>query len=98
MHFTELTDPANVNCAFHQSGHVWFLQGASRNGVVHRSCSIPTGTMLFFPIFDSWVDAMLAPLSPGRHVVHWTASGQTPFGAALQDITYTLTVVPRGRF
>jgi hypothetical protein len=37
---------------------------------------------------------MLAPLSPGRHVVHWTATG----GGFIQDITYTLTVVPRGRF
>ena len=49
-------DPATIDCAFNQHGHVWFLQGASGNGVAHRTCTIPSGKMLFFPIFDSWVD------------------------------------------
>jgi hypothetical protein len=180
-------DPAQVDCSFGQQGHVWFLQGHSNSGVAHRSCAIPSGTILFLPIIDAWADnsnydgqppstnteaqlraliaplvdsitsmsatidgrpisgldvpassgyhgpyrvaspvfsytvgpdnwlnytappgftfsaqtvtgavadgvyLMLAPLSVGSHVIHWTASG----GGLLQDITYTLTVVPR---
>src|SRR4051794_21305710 len=51
------TDGA-VDCSFGQSGHVWFLAGRicfTCSGVAttaHRSCNIPTGTALFFPILN----------------------------------------------
>jgi hypothetical protein len=62
--------PTTVDCSAGQSGHVWFLGGtfaptsttptASRSDV-YRSCSIPAGTFLFFPILDSEWDNLFCP-------------------------------------
>ncbi len=42
-----------VDCSFAQSGHVWFLVGVfNESGTAVRSCTIPTGTALFFPIIN----------------------------------------------
>jgi hypothetical protein len=55
------TDGA-VDCSFGQSGQVWFLAGRicfTCNGVVttaHRSCKVPTGTALFFPLLNGEAD------------------------------------------
>jgi len=55
------TDGA-VDCSLGQSGNVWFLAGRicfTCNGVVttaHRSCKIPTGTALFFPMLNGEAD------------------------------------------
>lgn len=45
-----LLDTTGANCAKRQSGHVWFLAGTFGSGVVSRSCTIPAGQMLFFPV------------------------------------------------
>ena len=45
-----------ADCGAHQSGSVWFLAG-SNVGTVTRSCSVPAGTALFFPLanlVDDW--------------------------------------------
>lgn len=43
-----------------QSGHVWFLAGTTGTGMVPpivRSCTIPVGTSLFFPVLNNlWVN------------------------------------------
>jgi hypothetical protein len=54
------TDGA-VDCSFGQSGHVWFLAGRICLGcavvtTAHRSCTIPAGTALFFPILNGEAD------------------------------------------
>ena len=41
-----------VDCSLGQSGSVWFLAGAVGGGPVTRSCTIPTGKALFFPIVN----------------------------------------------
>jgi len=49
-------DVGNVDCSIGQSGHVWFLNeivGLAPGGQIQRSCSIPTGTGLFFPLFNT---------------------------------------------
>src|SRR5437660_12901041 len=38
------------DCSLGQSGPVWFLAGTVGQGPVTRSCTIPTGKALFFPI------------------------------------------------
>ena len=45
-------DTTGDNCATGQSGHVWFLAGTfgTGNPPVTRTCSIPSGRMLFFPV------------------------------------------------
>lgn len=170
-------DPTGANCAQGQAGQVWFLAGTF-GGTVVRSCTIPSGTSLFFPLAnletdnfptppsteptqlsvdqltakcladigspalsaevdgsaienlldyaveptlfqytvpsgdDSLYDffglpdvegptpppgavscgyyLMLAPLPPGQHTIHFAAAG-------FLDVTYNLTVVPRGQ-
>jgi len=39
-----------LDCGAGQSGSVWFLAGTAGQGPVTRSCTIPTGKALFFPI------------------------------------------------
>ncbi|PYJ19840.1 MAG: hypothetical protein DME99_11560, partial [Verrucomicrobia bacterium] len=41
-----------VDCSLGQSGSVWFLAGTAGQGPVTRSCTIPAGKALFFPIIS----------------------------------------------
>jgi hypothetical protein len=44
-----------MDCGVGQSGHVWFLAG-NLGGISNRSCTIPSGTPLFFPVANApWV-------------------------------------------
>ena len=63
-----LETPASVNpvldttgehCAEGQTGRVWFLAGTFGNGTVERSCTVPTGTALFFPLINAFYGAFL---------------------------------------
>jgi hypothetical protein len=67
-----------VDCSAGQSGHVWFLGGtylptsydSSSNppvskSDVYRSCTIPTGTSLFFPIINGEADNLSCPAAGG---------------------------------
>lgn len=47
-----LLDPTGANCAEGQTGKVWFLAGTTGGGPVFRSCNIPHGKALFFPIVN----------------------------------------------
>jgi hypothetical protein len=44
------------DCSAGQSGHVWFLAGAFAQTTVTRTCTIPPGTALFFPLVNAWAD------------------------------------------
>jgi hypothetical protein len=66
--------------------------------------TLPEGNILGIPpettpppgAVGDGVYLMLAPLSVGAHVIHWTAEAAPPeFVRFNQDITYHLTVVPR---
>lgn len=41
-----------IDCAVHQSGAVWFLAGATAGVTAERSCSVPEGKNLFFPVLN----------------------------------------------
>jgi len=45
-------DETGVNCVVGQRGDVWFLAG-SFGGAVTRTCSVPEGKVLFFPVINS---------------------------------------------
>lgn len=55
--------PAPVDCSYGQTGRVWFLGGTYQpsfpgggttpNYFANRTCSVPAGTTLFFPIINS---------------------------------------------
>ena len=48
-----LLDATGADCAQGQSGHVWFLAGVLNvSGDATRSCTIPSGTALFFPVIN----------------------------------------------
>jgi hypothetical protein len=51
-----LFDMTGRNCAVGQTGHVWFLAGTlgPTEDPVHRSCAIPAGTTLFFPVANAF--------------------------------------------
>ena len=63
-----LGTPASVNpvldttgelCAEGQMGRVWFLAATFGGGSVERSCTVPKGTALFFPLINAFFGAFL---------------------------------------
>ena len=46
------TDPTGENCMIGQRGDVWFLGGVFAGGPATRTCSVPQGVALFFPIIN----------------------------------------------
>jgi hypothetical protein len=59
--------PEGVRCALGQSGSVWFLAGITflqSYKKAYRSCSIPSGVYLFFPVVDAWSDDLSCPGTP----------------------------------
>jgi hypothetical protein len=46
-------DPTGANAVVGQHGKVWFLAGVFGGGTVTRTCSVPEGTALFFPLINS---------------------------------------------
>lgn len=52
-------DTTGEHCAEGQTGRVWFLAGTFGNDTVERSCTVPTGTALFFPLINAFYGAFL---------------------------------------
>jgi hypothetical protein len=46
-----LIDPTGENCSNGQAGKIWFLAG-SWAGDTERSCTVPTGKAIFFPLIN----------------------------------------------
>jgi hypothetical protein len=49
------TDPTGKNCAQNQAGPVWFLAGTT-GGSAERTCAIPAGKAILFPVMGSECD------------------------------------------
>jgi hypothetical protein len=45
-------DRTGVHCAVGQRGNVWFLAGGFGSSKISRTCSIPAGRYVFFPIIN----------------------------------------------
>jgi hypothetical protein len=62
------SQPEPVDCGAGQTGQVWFLAGISFAQTtltsVYRSCTIPAGVFLFFPVINSWNDNLNCPGLP----------------------------------
>lgn len=54
-----LTDATGEHCAQRQVDSVWFLGGSFSADPVVRSCEIPAGTSLFFPLINFFYGAFL---------------------------------------
>ncbi|MFV8753844.1 hypothetical protein ACNOYE_25140 [Nannocystaceae bacterium ST9] len=48
-----ISDPNGENCALGQQGPVWYLAG-TWGGPVERTCDIPLGKHLVFPLVNNW--------------------------------------------
>lgn len=46
-------DSTGQNCMVGQRGSIWFLGGSFGGGTVVRTCSVPEGKSLFFPVINS---------------------------------------------
>jgi hypothetical protein len=46
------TDPTGEQCMLGQRGPIWFLAGVLGGGTATRTCTVPEGVDLFFPIFN----------------------------------------------
>ena len=49
-----LLDTTGAKCAVGQSGPVWFLAGTLGSGSVTRTCTVPAGKALFFPVVNAF--------------------------------------------
>jgi hypothetical protein len=47
-----IEDMSGVNCAVNQSGQVWFLAGGYGSSRISRTCTVPAGKYLFFPLVN----------------------------------------------
>src|SRR5260370_28636548 len=45
-------DPSGDNAVVGQRGSIWFLAGVFGGGTATRTCSVPQGTTLFFPVIN----------------------------------------------
>jgi len=48
-----LEDTTGANCMIGQSNPVWFLAGFFNGSAATRSCSVPEGAALFFPVINA---------------------------------------------
>lgn len=47
-----VVDKTGKDCANGQSGNTWFLAGAIGGGDISRTCTLPAGSDLFFPLIN----------------------------------------------
>lgn len=47
-----LVDKTGKDCANGQTGNIWFLAGAIGGGDITRTCTLPAGSDLFFPLIN----------------------------------------------
>jgi len=87
-----------LDCAAGQSGSVWFLAGTVGQGPVARSCTIPAGKALFFPIGITYINDYPCPdpnfqPPPGQTLQQFLTEG----AAAVIDLVTELEVVVDGQ-
>jgi len=48
-----MLDPTGEKCVVGQRGSTWFLAGSFNGGSATRTCSVPAGTSIFFPVANA---------------------------------------------
>jgi hypothetical protein len=69
-----LIDETGANCAVAQQGPVWFLAGSPSGKPITRSCTVPTGKALLFPVLNAF--ACPEPPDPQTEDVARTQASQ----------------------
>ena len=87
-----LTDTKGDYCMVGQRGPIWFLVGSPGGSPVSRSCSVPQGTTLFFPVINT--ATANTPNACGQGPENLTAKEQQasikPFIDAAQNLKVTV--------
>jgi hypothetical protein len=96
-------DPTGRNCGVDQNGPVWFLTGTTGGSAV-RTCTIPAGKAILFPIINSECDLASYPtlktvtdlVACARKDVNTVTGLQVSIdGVSLQNVTeYRVTSTP----
>jgi hypothetical protein len=47
-----VSDTGGINCAVGQQGNVWFLAGGFGSSKISRTCTVPAGKYLYFPLVN----------------------------------------------
>lgn len=76
-------------CGIGQSGQVWFLGGTFGDGTIERSCRVPSGTRLFFPVVNSTYIAFQSDPDTEEEI-------RDQARATFTDLSVTLDGVPLG--
>lgn len=93
-----ITDTSGAHCAEEQSGKVWFLAGTTGGPAVFRSCTIPLGKAILFPIINAeWSVAEAIAFAPpdGTCFVNTSITGTTEEAlraCAIAQIDHVTTV------
>jgi hypothetical protein len=90
-----LVDTTGEHCAEGQSGKVWYLAGTfGPSGPVTRTCTVPTGRALFFPVINSFCAAdpgtIQTPLSQRKCASEFLAGARGTAeidGTAVQNLS-----------
>lgn len=107
-----LLDTTGAYCEAGQSGPVWFLAGVwlGSDTPIDRSCTVPAGRALFFPVFnfgcdttpplDPYTPAEWLALCPSLLAPAFPPSGTsaTVDGRAVQNLTADCPQVENGQF
>jgi hypothetical protein len=63
-----VVDETGAQCHVNQTGDVWFLAGGYGTSLIQRSCAVPAGKYLFFPVIN------MVYAQPGNHRVSCAAA------------------------
>jgi hypothetical protein len=78
-----LFDATGAHCAVGQTGNnVFFLAGAVSGGTQAQSCTVPAGTMLFFPVLNAEIDNGCPLVTPPMSVTDLRSSAKAAADAA----------------
>ncbi len=83
-------DQTGADCSLKQSGSVWFLAGGSANaGALTRTCTIPSGKAVLFPIINLLNDYPCPPQfnfepAPGQSLQDFLTNGNSSWPSITQ--------------
>jgi hypothetical protein len=93
-----LLDTTGANCGVGQSGPVWFLAGTWGSGSVARSCTVPAGKALFFPVMSAVYVQETPDVSYEGQLAFAKAAMKGARGAAAIDATQMQNLEQEYRF
>lgn len=88
-------DTTGENCMVGQRGEIWFLAGVLFGGTATRSCSVPEGVTLFFPVINS--DEINSPNICGQDAHNVTVKEAQAMVKSLIDAVQNISVTVDGK-